>query len=94
MAIKTKEIERLKNMNAKLRQMNDEKRLEVNGYRELTRIQNAYIAILLKKLGATKENPATMTKGEVKDAVAKGEPVMADVSDSGYGFYIDGEAQS
>lgn len=89
MAIKTKEIKRLKNMNDKLREMNARERQKVAGHEELANIQTAYIALLLKKLGADKDNAVTITKEDVSEVIAK-DIVRVGFADVGvFKFYVE-----
>lgn len=82
MSIKAKEAARRKRQNEKLRKMYEAERQKVAGHEELKRIQNAYVAILLNKLGATEENPVTITNDDVKEALAN-DNVRATISDVG-----------
>lgn len=94
MAIKTKEIKRLKNMNDKLREMNAKEREKVAGHEELAKIQTSYIAILLKKLGATKDNPVTITREDVSESIAK-DVVKVGFADVGvFKFYVGEESET
>ena len=61
------EIEERKN--AKLIKMVNNEREKVAGYEQVAKLHAAYIAHLLTKLGATKENPVTITKDDVAAAM-------------------------
>ena len=71
MSIKAKEAARLKKQNEKLRKMYEDARKDIAGHEELAKIHTAYVGLLLEKLGATKENPVTITNEEVREALAK-----------------------
>lgn len=87
MAIKAKEAARRKRQNEKLRRMLEEEKKSVAGYEELKKIQSAYVAILLKKLGATEDNPVMITSDEIKEALAQ-DNVRAIIEDVGvWKFY-------
>ena len=59
----------LEKKNANLLKMVEEKREQVAGYEQLAKLHAAYIALLLQKLGATKENPFAITKEDVAKAM-------------------------
>jgi hypothetical protein len=83
------EITKLKKNNEKLHKMLEEERNKVKGYEELARIHNAYIAITLKKMGATSDNPIPIINDEIKEAMEHYE-VRAVVGDDGsWKFYCD-----
>lgn len=46
---------------------------KVKGYEELAHLHSAYISILLKKLGATKDNMVTITASEIMETLSKDE---------------------
>jgi hypothetical protein len=59
------------------------------GYKELSQIQNAYIAVTLKRMGATEENPVPIINDEITEAMDKLE-VRAVVGDNGeWKFYVE-----
>ena len=93
MSIKAKEAARRKRQNEKLRKMYEDKRREVAGHEELASIQTTYIAILLKKLGATKESPVTITKDEVSAIFAKDIVRVGFESVGVFKFYIEEESE-
>lgn len=78
------EIEERKN--GKLLKMVEQERARVAGYEELAKLQVAYIAHLLQKLGATKDNPVTITNNDVTEAL-KAEVRGAHLSE-GFQIYI------
>lgn len=53
----------------RLKKMVNEERAKVAGYEQIAKLHAAYIAHLLTKLGATKENPVTITKDDVAEAM-------------------------
>ena len=55
--------------NEKLLKMIGEEREKVAGYEQLAKLHAAYIAFLLQKLGATKDNPVTITNADVAGAM-------------------------
>ena len=61
------EAERRKNET--LRKMVGETREQVAGYEQLAKLHAAYIAFLLQKLEATKDNPIAITKEDVAEAM-------------------------
>lgn len=69
MSIKAKEAARRKRQNEKLLKMLETERQNVEGHKELAKIQTAYVGVLLNKLGATKESPVTITNAEVREAL-------------------------
>ncbi len=66
MLTKKKEIKALENQNERLRKMYEAEKEKTAGYEELSKIQEAYIAILLKKLGATEEHPVIIANEDIK----------------------------
>lgn len=55
----------------KLRRMVETEREKVAGYQQIIELYSGYIAILLEKLGATKENGVAITSAEVDEAMKK-----------------------
>ena len=72
----------------KLKQMVKTEREKVAGYEQIAKIHSAYISILLNELGATKDNPITITASEVTEAVKKYEARAMPV-ENGYGLYYE-----
>lgn len=66
---KKQELANEKKRNYKLMKMVSDERQKVAGYEQLAKVHSAYIAILLKRLGATRENPLTITAEETKEAI-------------------------
>lgn len=61
----------------------------IAGYEDVSNIQNAYIAVLLKRLGATEENPVSITNDEVREMMCS-KPVTANIVEQGkWQFYIE-----
>lgn len=85
---KKQELEKVKSQNEKLLKRIAEERQKVSGYEEIAKVYSAYIAILLNKLGATKDNTITITAGEVTKALKMYEARAIQV-DGGYGLYCD-----
>lgn len=54
---------------AKLIKMLENEREKVAGYEQLARVHTAYIGVLIGRLGATKDNPITITKDDVAEAM-------------------------
>ena len=64
-----------------------DERDKVAGYEQIAKLHAAYIAHLLSKLGATKENPVTITKNDVAEgmrAEVRGAPC-----EDGFKLYIE-----
>lgn len=73
---------------AKLKQMIEEERQKVKAHEQIAKVHSAYISILLKKLGATEDNPQTFTKAEIKEALEKYEARGIPVED-GYSLWCE-----
>ena len=69
MGISKRYVTELENKNAKLIERAERRDEEIQGYQELGKIHSAYIAILVKRLGATEDNPVEITRGEVYRAI-------------------------
>ena len=69
MQTKKQKLKQEKNKNHKLMKMIADEREKVKGYEQLAKVHSAYIAILLKRLGATREKPLTITSEETKEAI-------------------------
>lgn len=63
-------------------------RKKIEGYRELAQVHNAYITILLNKLGATEDNMITITASEVTEALTKYETRVVP-AENGFGLYCE-----
>lgn len=74
--------------NEKLIQMVEAEREKVAGYEQLAKLHAAYIAFLLQKLGATKDNPITITKEDVAGAMEL--EVLGLHDGEGFKLYIEG----
>ncbi|MBE7025040.1 MAG: hypothetical protein E7408_03175 [Ruminococcaceae bacterium] len=72
----------------KLKQMLEAERAKAKGYEELAKIHGAYISILLKKLGCTKDNRFAVTPSDVREALEKYEARALPEGD-GYGLYYE-----
>ena len=77
-----KELAQEKKKNERLLKMIAEEREKVAGYEQATKIHNAYIYILLKRLGATKDNAVEIISQEIAEAIEKDE-VKAFISEQG-----------
>lgn len=73
--------------NEKLIQMVEAEREKVAGYEQLAKLHAAYIAFLLQKLGATKDNPITITKEDVAGAMEL--EVLGLPDGEGFKLYIE-----
>ena len=73
--------------NEKLIQMVEAEREKVAGYEQLAKLHAAYIAFLLQKLGATKDNPITITKEDVAGAMEL--EVLGLPDSEGFKLYIE-----
>lgn len=58
-----------KEQNATLRRLYEGEREKVSGYEQLAQLHVAYIAVLIGRLGATKDNPITITTDDVAKAM-------------------------
>lgn len=85
---KKQELERVKKQNRRLLEMIGKEREKVGGYEQLAKVHSAYISILLKRQGASKDNMITVTSEEVKEALKKYEARAIQVED-GYGLYCE-----
>lgn len=86
---KRQENSMLKAQNARLIKMLEEERQKVSGYKELSHIQNAYIAIALNRMGATAENPVPIINTEVTEAMERYEVRAVIGEDGGFKFYCE-----
>lgn len=66
----------------KLKKIIGTERAKAEGYKQISEIYGAYIAVLLKRLGASKENGITINGEEVSEALKKYE-VRAFPADEG-----------
>ena len=72
MLTKKQRLQKEKNKNQRLLKMIADERSKVAGYVEIAKVHSAYIAILLKKLGATTaDNAITFTASDVSEALLK-----------------------
>lgn len=85
---KKQELAKVKKQNERLMRMVAEEREKVRGYKEIAKVHSAYISILLNRLGATKDNMACITAGEVKEAIEKFE-ARAMLTEDGFGLYCE-----
>lgn len=85
---KKQEMAKAKKQNDRLLKMVSEEREKVAGYEQLAKVHSAYISILLKRLGATKDSMITITASEVTDAL-KNYEARAMPTEEGYGLYCE-----
>lgn len=76
------------NQKEKLKEMLMTEREKVAGYEQVAKVHSAYISILLKKLGATKDNTVIITDSEIKEALNKYE-ARAIKTEDGWGLYCE-----
>ena len=88
MLTKKQKLKQEKNKNYRLMKMVSEEREKVAGYEQIAKVHSAYISILLKKMGATKDNVITITASEVKEALEKYE-ARAMQTEDGYSLYCE-----
>ena len=85
---KKQKLVKAKAQKERLLNMVSEARQKVAGYEQLAQVHSAYISILLKKLGATKDNMLIITAEEVKEALTKYETRAMPV-ENGFGLYCE-----
>lgn len=73
---------------AALKKMISGERDKVAGYEQIAKVHSAYIAILLQRLGATKDNMIAITAEEVKEAMSKCE-ARAMPTEEGFSLYCE-----
>lgn len=76
------------NSEEKLKQIIATERKKLKAYEQIVRGYVAYIAILLNKLGATKDNAITITAEEVVEALKKYETRGIPI-DGGFNLYYE-----
>lgn len=81
-------LDREKKKNDNLLKMVAAERERVAGYEQLAKLHAAYIAVLLQKLGATKDTPITITKEDVAGAMEL--EVLGLPDGEGFKLYIEG----
>ena len=72
----------------KLKQMVEAEREKVAGYEQLAKVHSAYIAILLRKLDATEDNPINIKASDVTQALEMYES-RAIATNDGFGLYYE-----
>lgn len=72
----------------KLKQMVETEREKVAGYEQLAKVHSAYIAILLRKLEATEDNPINIKASDVTQALEMYES-RAIATNDGFGLYYE-----
>ena len=83
-------LENEEKRNEALVKMVESEREMVAGYEQLAKVHSAYIAILLKKLEATKDNAVTVTGEEIKKAMEKYEArAMYEPTDKSWKLYCE-----
>lgn len=63
-------------------------RTKIAAYEQLAKVNTAYVAILLDKLGATKDHAVTITHKEITEAMKKYE-ARASTIDVGFSLYCE-----
>ncbi|MBQ4145888.1 MAG: hypothetical protein IJD36_04585 [Clostridia bacterium] len=66
---KREELARVKKKNEHLLKMVQDAREREKGYEQVAQVYSAYIAILLKRIGATEDNPVTVGGKEIAEAL-------------------------
>lgn len=85
---KKQKLVKAKAQKERLLKMVSDEREKVAGYEQLAKVHSAYISILLKKLGATKDNMITITSEEVKEALNEYE-ARAMPAEGGFSLYCE-----
>lgn len=85
---KKQEMEKVKKQNDRLLKMLADEREKVSGYNQVAKVHSAYISILLKKLGATKDKAITITASEVTEAL-KNYEARAIPMEEGFSLYCE-----
>ena len=85
---KKQELEKVKKQNDRLLKMIAEERQKVVGYEQVAQVNSAYIAILLKRLGATEDNKVDIQASEVSEALTK-YITWATATEGGFALYYD-----
>lgn len=88
MQTKKQELAKEKKKNERLLKMVSEERERVAGYEQVAKVHSAYISILLKRLGATKDNMITIEASEVAEAMQKYE-TRAIGAEKGFSLYCE-----
>ncbi len=87
---KSQKLEKVKKQNERLLKMIGEEREKVAGYEQIAKVHSAYISILLKRLGATKENAVDITAQEIAEAIEGKSEARAFMSEQGaYSLYYE-----
>lgn len=86
---KNQELLKERKRNERLLEMVKTEREKISGYEQLAKVHSAYIAILLKKLGATGDNAVTIKAEDVADAIKHLETRALAMEDGSWGLYCE-----
>lgn len=87
---KKQELEKEQERNKKLIAMVNDAKEKVRGYEQVAKVHSAYIGILLKKLGADKDNAINIKPEDVADALKNIETRALPMEDGSWSLYIVG----
>lgn len=87
---KKQELEKERERNKKLLAMVNDAKEKVRGYEQVAKVHSAYIGILLKKLGAYKDNAFNIKPEDVADALKNIETRALPMEDGSWSLYIVG----
>lgn len=76
---------------AKLKQMVEHEREKVAGYQQIAELHSAYIAVLLKRLGATKDKPIIIDSLDVCEAMKC--EVRGYNNGTGWELYVEADSE-
>ena len=86
---KKQELEKERERNKKLLAMVNDARERVKGYEQLAKVHSAYIAVLLKDMGADKDNAFNIKPESVADALANLETRALPMEDGSWSLYVE-----
>ncbi len=86
---KKQELVKARKQNERLLKMVTEEREKIAGYEQLAKVHSAYIAILLKKLDATKNNAVCINADEVAEALKNYETRALACDDGSWSLYFE-----
>ena len=89
MSLKEEKLLKEQTRNKRLLGMVKTEREKTAGYEQLAKVHSAYIAILLKKLGATKEQPVIILAEDVTEALESYETRAFSYEDGSWGLYCE-----
>lgn len=85
---KNQELKMVKKQNESLLKMIGEEREKVAGHEQITKLYSAYIAILLEKMGTTKDAAVDISRTEATEAMSRIE-ARAIPTDDGWSLYCE-----